>query len=150
MPQHVRLRPTAALWRIALTLALLALLLGAQARLTNDLFPFGVLDQFAKGTDPDGEVVNTCLQGVLPGDERREIPFGSRSVGVSRAEVENTLPAIEADPELLAPLAAAYDRRHPRQEPLEGLVLCQRITDLSGGAATGETTFVELVRWEAP
>lgn len=29
-------------------------------------------------------------------------------------------------------------------------MLCQRITDLSGGAATGETTFVELVRWEAP
>ncbi len=130
-------------------LCLGVLLTGALTR-SNDLFPLGVLDQFSKGTDPAGEVVNTCLQGRRGTGEWFDIPFGSRSVGIGRAEVENTLEQIREDPELLAPLAAEYDRRHAGQEPLTELVLCQRITSLEDGTATGEEEFVVVVRWSAP
>lgn len=125
------------------------LLTGGLTR-SNDLFPFGVLDQFSKGTDPDGEVVNTCLQGIRGDGEPFDIRFGARTVGIERADVENTLPAIEEDPQRLAPLAAEYDRRHPDEEPLSELVLCQRITQLQDGTAHGEDELVEVTRWVAP
>ena len=136
-------------WRTLAILACVGVLLVGGLTRSNDLFPFGVLDQFSSGTDPNGEVVNTCLQGIREGGAPFDIRFGQRSVGIERADVENSLPAIEADPQLLAPLAAEYDRRHPDQEPLNALVLCQRITSLQDGTAEGEEEFVEVVRWEA-
>lgn len=143
------LSPLGAAWRVLAVLACLAVLVTGQLTRSNDLFPFGVLDQFSKGTDPHGEVVNTCLQGQRAGGEPFDIDFGPRSVGISRADVENTLPAIVADPELLAPLAATYNSGHSGQEPLSELVLCQRITQLLDGAAHGKVEFVEVTRWEA-
>ncbi len=137
-------------WRLLAVLGCVGVLLVGGLTRSNDLFPFGVLDQFSTGTDPNGEVVNTCLQGVREGEEPFDIPFGQRTVGIERADVENNLRSIEADPQLLAPLAAEHDRRHPEQPPLDALMLCQRITTLKDGTAHGEDEFVEVVRWEAP
>ncbi|MCT1776478.1 hypothetical protein [Brachybacterium sp. p3-SID957] len=136
-------------WRIVLMLALMAVLLAGQFLRTNDFFPFGSLDQYSKGTDPNGQVVNTCLQGVREGGEPFDIPFGNRSVGIQRGDVENHQREIVADPDRLAPLAAEYDRRHPDEPPLTELILCQRITHLKDGAPRGEPEFVEVVRWRA-
>lgn len=145
-----RLPVLSATWRVLAVLLCLGVLTVGGLTRSNDLFPLGVLDQFSSGVDPDGEVVNTCLQGIRGDEEPFEIPFGRRSVGIERADVENTLPAIEADPALLAPLAAAYDRRHPDRAPLDALVLCQRITPLRDGTAHGEVELVEVTRWVAP
>lgn len=136
-------------WRVLVVALCVGVLTVGGLMRSNDLFPFGVLDQFSFGTDPDGEVVNTCLLGVREGEEPFDIDFGQRTVGIERADVENSLPAIEADPQRLAPLAAEYDRRHPDQPPLDALVLCQRITQLEGGTAHGEEELIEVVRWEA-
>ncbi|SLM98507.1 hypothetical protein FM103_04890 [Corynebacterium xerosis] len=141
--------PLGAVWRVLAILACLAVLVTGQLTRSNDLFPFGVLDQFSFGTDPNGQVVNTCLQGVRAGDEPFDIPFGPRSVGISRADVENTRSEIVENPELLAPLAAEYERRHAEEDPLTALVLCQRITPLRHGTAHGEVQFVEVARWTA-
>lgn len=150
MPSSTPLPLASQAWRTLAVLACVGVLtLGALTR-SNDLFPFGVLDQFSYGTDPDGEVVNTCLQGVREGEEPFDIRFGQRTVGIERADVENNLRQIEADPLLLAPLAAEYERRHQGEAPLDALVLCQRITSLQDGTAHGEDEFVEVVRWEAP
>lgn len=137
-------------WRAAVVLLCVGVLTVGGLTRSNDLFPFGVLDQFSYGTDPDGEVVNTCLQGVRGDGEPFDIRFGQRTVGIERADVENNLDAIEADPQLLAPLAAEYDRGHRDEEPLSALVLCQRITQLQDGTAHGSDEFVEVTRWEAP
>ena len=150
VPSSPPLSTVSVAWRVLAVLACLAVLTVGGLTRSNDLFPFGVLDQFSTGTDPDGGVVSTCLQGVRQDGERIDIPFGQRSVGIERADVENSLDAIEADPQLLAPLAAEYDRRHPDREPLRALVLCQRITQLEDGAAHGEPELVEITRWEAP
>lgn len=141
--------PLGAVWRVLAILACLAVLVTGQLTRSNDLFPFGVLDQFSFGTDPNGQVVNTCLQGVRAGGEPFDIPFGPRSVGISRADVENTRSEIVENPELLAPLAAEYERRHAEEDPLTALVLCQRITPLRHGTAHGEVQFVEVARWTA-
>lgn len=137
-------------WRVLVVLACVGVLAVGGLTRSNDLFPFGALDQFSRGTDPDGEVVNTCLLGIREGEEPFDIRFGQRSVGIERADVENNLAAIEADPQLLAPLAAQYDRRHADREPLSALVLCQRVTQLQDGTAHGEDELVEVTRWEAP
>ena len=150
MPSTSSLPPASLAWRALAVLACVGVLLLGGLTRSNDLFPFGVLDQFSTGTDPNGEVVNTCLQGVREDGEPFDIRFGQRSVGIERADVENNLRSIEADPQLLAPLAAAYDRRHSEEPPLAALVLCQRITSLKDGTAHGEDEFVEVVRWEAP
>ena len=143
------LSPVSMTWRVLVALLCLGVLLVGGLTRSNDLFPFGVLDQFSRGVDPDGEVVNTCLQGIRAQGEPFDIRFGQRSVGAERADVENQLEAIRADPELLAPLAAAYDRSHPDQDPLTELVLCQRITQLRDGSAHGEDELVEVTRWVA-
>src|SRR5699024_10407237 len=150
VPSSSSLPPASMVWRVLAVLGCVAVLSVGGLTRSNDLFPFGVLDQFSTGTDPDGQVVSTCLQGIRGSGERVEIPFGQRSVGIERADVENNLPAIEADPQLLAPLAAEYERRHPGQAPLRALVLCQRVTQLQDGAAHGEPELVEIARWEAP
>ena len=150
MPSTTSLPLASLAWRALAVLACVGVLLLGGLTRSNDLFPFGVLDQFSYGTDPNGEVVNTCLQGVREGEEPFDIRFGQRSVGIERADVENNLRQIEADPQLLAPLAAEYERRNQGEPPLEALVLCQRITSLKDGTAHGEDEFVEVVRWEAP
>lgn len=150
LPAAPRTLPAASrIWRILLVLAAIGVLLAGQFLRSNDLFPLGSLDQYSRGIDPDGQVVNTCLQGVRGDGEPFDIPFGSRSVGIQRADVENHLPTIREDPERLAPLAAEYDRRHPDDPALTELVLCQRITHLKDGAPHGEPEFVEVVRWRA-
>jgi len=150
VPSSSPLPPLSLAWRVLVVALCVGVLTVGGLTRSNDLFPFGVLDQFSTGTDPDGEVVNTCLQGIREDGEPFDIRFGQSSVGIERADVENTLPAIEADPSLLAPLAAEYDRRHPEEPPLQVLVLCQRITQLQDGTAHGEDELVEVVRWEAP
>lgn len=150
LPAAPRTLPAASrTWRILLTLAAIGVLLAGQFLRTNDLFPLGSLDQYSKGTDPNGRVVNTCLQGVRDGEEPFDIPFGSRSVGIQRADVENHLSTIREDPERLAPLAAEYDRRHAEDPALTELILCQRITHLKDGAPHGDPEYVEVVRWRA-
>ncbi|WP_246957661.1 hypothetical protein [Brachybacterium sp. Marseille-Q7125] len=151
---HTTARPPARLsalslvWRTLVTFACLAVLLVGGLTRSNDLFPFGVLDQFSRGIPPNGQVVNTCLQGVTAEGAVIDIRFGHRSVGIERADVENQLPAIQEDPALLEPLAAEYDRRHPDDAPLQALILCQRITQLRDGAAHGEEELVEVTQWE--
>lgn len=150
MPAATSLRPASAAWRVLAVLACLGVLLTGGLTRSNDLFPFGVLDQFSYGTPPDGEVVSTCLRGVRDGEEPFEIRFGQRTVGIERSDVENSLPAIEADPTLLAPLAAHYDRRHAEEPPLDALILCQEVTSLRDGAADGDPELVEVTRWDRP
>lgn len=137
-------------WRVLATALCLAVLVTGQLTRSNDLFPFGVLDQFSTGTDPDGEVVSTCLQGRRGNSAPFDIAFGVKSVGIARSDVENTRAAITKDPGLLAPLAATFDSHHRDQTPLTSLVLCQRITHLRGGIAHGSPEFVEVARWTAP
>lgn len=150
LPPAPRTLPAASrAWRILLVIAAIGVLLAGQFLRSNDLFPLGSLDQYSRGTNPNGQVVNTCLQGVRGDGEPFDIAFGNRSVGIQRADVENHLPAIREDPERLAPLAAEYDRRHPDDPALAALVLCQRITHLKDGAPHGDPEFVEVVRWEA-
>lgn len=148
MPPSPRtLGPLARAWRLLAMLLAGATVVCAQIMHSNDLFPFGALDQFSSGTDPDGEVVNTCLLGVRDG-ESIDIAFGTGTVGIQRAEMENQLELVAADPSLLAPLVVTYDAAHP-EAPLDALVLCQRITPLRAGVPHGEVRLVEVARWEA-
>ncbi|ATG50319.1 hypothetical protein CFK38_01365 [Brachybacterium vulturis] len=150
MSSPSRLSAVSMTWRVLVVLACVGVLAVGGLTRSNDLFPFGALDQFSAGIDPDGEVVNTCLLGIRADGEPFDISFGQRSVGIERADVENNLAAIEADSQLLAPLAAEYDRRHPEEPPLDALVLCQRVTQLQNGTAHGEDELIEVTRWEAP
>ncbi|MCS6710801.1 hypothetical protein JSY14_01725 [Brachybacterium sp. EF45031] len=143
------LRPLGTLWRLAAVLLCVTVLVGANLRLTNDPFPFGVLEQYAKGIDPNGEVREACLLGVTASRPLPfEIPFG-RQVGTERADVERRLRAGGTGPEQLAPLAAAYARAHP-EDPLTRLELCEEVTTLHDGAPAGPPQRVTVAVWEAP
>ncbi len=144
-----RLGGGSVLWRVTVMLALAVVLLAGQLERTNEYFPFGTLEQYAQAEDPDGHVRSTCLLGERDG-RVVEIGFGRRSVGIERADVENHLTAMKADPSLLAPLAEHYDREHPGHGPLTALIVCQRVTTLRHGAPVGSPETVEIVRWEAP
>ncbi len=130
-------------------MAIAALLVAGQIQRTNDYFPFGTLEQYARGVDPNGEVANTCLRGERADGTALDVPFGA-GVGIQRADLENNLKKYEKDPSGLAILAQRVNAAHPAEPPLKALVICREVTTLRHGAPAGDPAIVELVRWEAP
>lgn len=135
-------------WRAAAMLLALAILTAGQLRHTDDYFPLGAEAMFAQPRDPDGTVDSTCLEGTDAGGGRpHPIPFGARSVGVSRADVEGHLRALTADPSGLQTLATAYARRHPNAPPLISISLCTDRYRLRHGAPDGPPQHLVLATW---
>lgn len=140
------LRGWSAVWRIGVTLAGIALLLNGSLRMSDDAWPFGPLSQYAFSPQPDDTVVITRVEGRLADGRRIDLPLRVGVSGISRAEIEARIPAIEADPSLLAGVAAGWERQHPRQPAVRELWLVQDVTTVEQGRRGGSTS-VELAHW---
>lgn len=149
--QHRELSALARAWRLLALAVGAALLVTAQLLDSSEWFPLTSMAQFAQARDPEGTVVSTCLLGTVEGEAQpREIPFGTRSVGVQRSDVEGNLRAFREDPAMLAALAEDYARLHPGEPPLTSLSLCQEITHLHHGGPPGHVDRRILATWRAP
>lgn len=149
-PEVHRLGRAALAWRlVAVVLALTVLTVG-QVTDDNDLFPLGSLSQYATARDPNGTVASAYVLADTTAGTTVKVPLTPTGVGVGRAEIENQLPRIVAEPRLLQALADAHAGLHPDEPRYTRLVLYRTVSQLRDGRATGEVTETELTRWDVP
>ncbi len=135
------------MWRLAVSILGIGLLVNGSVRMSDDVWPFGPLSQYAFSPAPDSSIVVTRVEGLLADGRRLDLPLRAGQSGIGRAEVEARIPAILADPSLLEAVADGWARRHPDQPPPRVVWLVQDHTILVGGRR-GPTRLVELARWE--
>ena len=151
-PVEAQVRPMtrwARRWRIAVALVGIGLLLNGSLRMSDDVWPFGPLSQYAFSPAPDTTVVITRVEGRLSDGRRIDLPLRAGVSGISRAEVEARIPAITTDPSLLRAVADGWSRNHPDEPRIRQVWLVQDETRLVRGRP-GPTRLVELATWEVP
>lgn len=136
-------------WRVVATVVLALLLLNGSLRMSDDVWPFGPLSQYAFSPEPDATIVITRVEGRLADGRRIDLPLRVETAGISRAEVEARIPAIEADPSLLRAVSDGWTQRHPREPRLQQVYLVQDETRLVDGRR-GPTRLLELATWSVP
>jgi len=136
-------------WRVAVTLLGIALLLNGSLRMSDDVWPFGPLSQYAFSPPDDAAIVITRVEGRRTDGRRIDLPLRSGTVGIGRAEIEARIPQIEADPSLLRGVAQGWTSRHPSEPPLVQVWLVQDETRLVDGRK-GPTRLLELATWRVP
>jgi hypothetical protein len=136
-------------WRIAITLLGIGLLLNGSLRMSDDLWPFGPLSQYAFSPGENETVVITRVEGLLADGRRIDLPLRVETAGISRAEIEARIPEITADPSLLRSVADGWSSRHRGEPALLKVWLVQDQTRLVDGRV-GKTRLFELATWELP
>jgi hypothetical protein len=145
-------RPTSRaslVWRVLVALVGIGLLLNGSLRMSDDVWPFGPLSQYAFSPPDDATIVITRVEGRFADGRRTDLPLNVRAAGISRAEIEARIPAIEADPSLLRSVADGWSRRHPDAPVLQQLWLVQDETRLVQGRPA-PTRLLELATWTVP
>ena len=105
-------------WRIAVAVLGIGLLLNGSLRMSDDVWPFGPLSQYAFSPPRDATIVITRVEGRLADGRRIDLPLRVGTAGISRAEIEARIPQITADPSLLRSVADGWTERHPDEPPL--------------------------------
>jgi hypothetical protein len=136
-------------WRIVVAVLGIGLLLNGSLRMSDDVWPFGPLSQYAFSPPRDATIVITRVEGRQSDGRRIDLPLRVGTAGISRAEIEARIPQITADPALLRSVADGWSERHPSEPPLVQLWLVQDETRLVDGRK-GPTRLVELATWVVP
>jgi hypothetical protein len=133
--------------RVLIAGALLALTLIGTVWGQDSAFPFGPFRMYSTRDEPNGRVRSTQIEGVTA-DGRRLVITGTETA-LRRAEVEGQMHRFRTHPELLATLAAAYQRRHhgARLKAVE-IVVHDYGLDHSRAAKNDKRSV--LARWERP
>jgi hypothetical protein len=136
-------------WRIAASLLGIGLLLNGSLRMSDDVWPFGPLSQYAFSPTKDATIVITRVEGLLADGRRIDLPLRVETAGISRAEIEARIPQLTADPSLLRSIADGWTSRHPGEPALIRVWIVQDQTRLDDGRV-GPSRLVELASWELP
>lgn len=123
-----------------------ALLVNGSLRMSDDVWPFGPMSQYAFSPGENDAIVITRVEGLRADGRRIDLPLRVETAGIGRAEIEARIPQIRADPSLLRSVADGWTSRHPDDPPLTQLWLVQDETRLVDGRK-GPTTLVELATW---
>ena len=132
--------------RVVVAVLGIGLLLNGSLRMSDDVWPFGPLSQYAFSPPPDATIVITRVEGQLADGRRIDLPLRVGTAGISRAEIEARIPAILSDPSLLRSVADGWTWRNRSEPPLVQLWLVQDETRLVDGHK-GPTRMVEITSW---
>ena len=136
-------------WRVLATLALVALLVDGSLRMSDDVWPFSPMSQYADSKPADDTVVITRVYGRLADGSRVELPLRVGESGIRRADVEARISDIQRDPSLLRAVGEGWTARHPGEPALQELFLVQDRTFLEKGRTVGGDQ-VGLATWTVP
>ena len=140
---------TALAWRVVVALLGIGLLVNGSLRMSDDVWPFGPMSQYAFSPPADDTILITRVEGRLADGRRVELPLRVSTAGISRAEVEARIPAIVAEPSLLRGVVQGWSSRHPAEPAVLQVWLVQDVTELSRGRPTGASR-EELASWTVP
>ncbi|MFP5283931.1 MAG: hypothetical protein ACLGIF_10840 [Actinomycetes bacterium] len=136
-------------WRVAVAVAGILLLLNGSLRMSDDVWPFGPLSQYAFSPPDDATIVITRVEGRLADGRRIDLPLRVGTAGISRAEIEARIPAIVDNPALLQAVVDGWTSRHPEAPAVQQVWLVQDETRLVDGRK-GPTRLNELATWTVP
>ncbi|MBM7797758.1 hypothetical protein JOE57_000679 [Microlunatus panaciterrae] len=134
-------------WRVTVACLGIVCVVNGSLRMSDDVWPFGPMSQYAFSPADDATIVITRVEGLRTDGRRMDLPLSPESAGIGRAEVEARIPAIVKDPTLLRAVADGWQRRHPEQPRLRHVWLVQDETRLVDGRK-GPTELKELASWE--
>ncbi|MGH3682035.1 MAG: hypothetical protein ACRDT2_17505 [Natronosporangium sp.] len=97
--------------RLAVTAVAAGLLLAGTVWGEDDHFPFGPFKMYASAVDPDAPAEDTRLEATDAAGQT--VLLTPANTGFRRAEFEGQLGRFEQQPELLATVLDAYQRRNP-------------------------------------
>jgi hypothetical protein len=113
----------------------------------DPMFPVGPMVQYAKYIPPNGVVLSTTVWADTTDGRHVRVRLDPQGVGVRRADVEEQLPRILADPALLRTISSAQRRLHPRQPQFVRLYVVQEVIQLHDRVPTSRTSHT-LVTWD--
>ena len=109
-------------------------------------WPFAPMSQYAFSVDLDGQIRSTYAEADTVAGTTVRVPFGVDGIGLGRAELEEQLDRVVADPSLLQAIAVAHARRLPGQPAYVQVRLMQRVSQLSDGVEVSRADEV-LATW---
>jgi len=134
-------------WRATVTVGAAVLLLAGSVWGSDDDFPFGPFRMYAGVNDPNGDVVSSYLQAVLPGG--KVVRVDERGAGLRRAELEAEIDGFLHDPSSLSRIAAAHHALHPDEDPYVAVRVVRLDQHLHHAALAEQTTEV-VAEWRQP
>ena len=134
-------------WRLAVTAALLALLLWGTFWGQDDHFPFGPFRMYAAVNPPNGLVPVTRVEGV--DSTGAVVALTEGNTGIRRAEIEAQQERYTTDPALLREVAEAYANRNPAAPELVEVRIVIRSYVIRDSRPTGSYSEETVVRWRA-
>ncbi len=134
--------------RVAVTLAVVALLFYGTLYGQDDLFPFGPFRMYSTADKLDSPVADTRFEGVQ--GDGVVVPLNQDNTGIRRAEIEGQLPQIRLHPDLLRSVDEAYERRNPGAPKLVLVRVIVRWHALHNGKQTGAYTDETAATWSVP
>ncbi len=134
--------------RVAASLVALVLLLGGTFFGSDSDFPFGPFRMYATRNAPDGVVSSLRLEAVDAGHQRIAVTAGS--VGLRRAELEGSLPRMQADPALMKTIVVRYEKNNPDKPKIIELDVVVRKTQLKDGLETKSYKDEVVAKWTKP
>lgn len=121
--------------RLAATLTAGMLLLAGTVWGEDDHFPFGPFKMYASAVDPDAPAEDTRVELVDTGGGT--VRLTPANTGIRRAEFEGQLGRFRDQPELLATVVDAYQRRNPSAPPPHEVRLVVRWHEVRDFEVTG-------------
>ncbi len=128
------------------TAVVAVLLIAGSVRGSDDDFPFGPFRMYAGVNDPNGDVVSSYMQAVLPGG--KVIRVDERGTGMRRAELEAEMDGFINDPASLESVAKAHAALHPDEAPYVGVQVVRLDQHLKHAALSAQTTRI-VAAWRA-
>jgi hypothetical protein len=132
--------------RGAATAVVAGLLVAGSVRGSDVDFPFGPFRMYAGVNDPNGHVVSSYLQAVLP--DGKVVRVDERGTGLRRAELEAQEAAFVEDPASLASVARSHAELHPGG-PRYVAVQVVRLDQHLRHAALSSQTVTILAEWRS-
>ncbi len=134
------------IWRFAVGLAGIGLLLTGSLRMHDDAWPFAPMSQYAFAPTGDETIVITRVEGRLADGSRIDLALRPSVTGTRRADIEARRTEIIADPALLDIVVDGWTVRHPDRPRVEQVWLVQDRTTLVHGVET-TTDLITLASW---
>ncbi|MBT0768989.1 hypothetical protein KIH74_08630 [Kineosporia sp. J2-2] len=140
--------------RATLTTALLlvaGLFLAGTFYGSDDWWPFGPWRMYATSTAPTTAIAVLTIEARQAGDDSpgawRPADLEPPTVGLNRAEIEGRMPAILADPSMLATLIESHSRLRPDDPAWTAIRIRREERLIENGRQTGETRTSIVAQW---
>ncbi|MGC4942031.1 hypothetical protein [Kribbella sp. DT2] len=134
--------------RVVVAAVGIVLLVNGSVRMSDDMWPFGPMSQYAMTVPDDASITYTRIQAQTDAGTSVDVPLNIEGAGVARAEIEARTGEIVKDPALLQQVADGWARKHPDKPKYVKLELIQDTTQLVEGRVDGPPKSETVATWQ--